>query len=99
MNKTIRWQVKSVRYLTGYQLKLTFADGKIKIVDLENQLNRGILEDLKDLDLFRTVKIEYSSIAWDNGADIAPEWLYENGVDVSDASNQEKNPPTTGTHS
>ena len=95
MNKTIKWQVKAVEYLSGYKLKLTFADGKIKIVDLESRLNKGILAQLQDINLFRNVKLEFSSIAWDNGADIAPEWLYENGVDVS---NQTDNSPTTGTH-
>lgn len=95
MNEIIKWQVKAVEYLSDYKLKLTFADGCVKIADLENRLNKGILKQLQDINLFKTVNLEFSSIAWDNDADIAPEWLYDNGVDVS---NQTGNSPTTGTH-
>ncbi len=80
----MNWQIVSVRYLEQYRLFLTFRDGTQKIVDLKNHLTGQIFESLKSLDYFKTVKLnpELDSIYWDNGADFAPEFLYEKGVDA-----------------
>ena len=40
-------------------------------------LNKGIFQQLKDENLFRTVKICFDTICWDNDADLCPEILYE----------------------
>lgn len=38
-----------------------------------------MFEPLKNLAYFSTVRLsfEWNCICWDNGADFAPEWLYE----------------------
>jgi len=63
----------------NYQLYLKFEDGKKGIVDV-NQLIEftGIFAPLKDLDYFKTVKLnaEWGTIHWDNGADLDPDVLY-----------------------
>ncbi|MEH2051856.1 DUF2442 domain-containing protein [Nostoc sp.] len=63
----------------NYQLYLKFEDGKEGIVDV-NQLIEftGIFTPLKDLNYFKTVKInpEWGTIYWDNGADLDPDVLY-----------------------
>ena len=40
-------------------------------------LNIGVFQELKDLNVFKTVKTSFDSIEWDNGADFDPEILYQ----------------------
>jgi hypothetical protein len=76
--------VNSVRYLRDYELQLEFSNGTVKIVNLENELYGEVFEPLRDLALFRAVAVnpESGTIEWPNGADLAPEFLFEIGRDV-----------------
>ena len=80
--------VTSVRYKKGYTLELQFSDGVEKVVDLENELYGPVFEPLKDLALFRQVYLdeETRTVAWSNGADLAPEYLYEKGHEARQAA-------------
>ena len=74
------YYVTGVELLDRYRLHLTFEDGTRKIVDIEPYLTGGpVFGPLRDPDLFRQVHVEYGTIAWPNGADIAPETLYYGG--------------------
>ncbi len=79
------WSVKAVKYLEDYKLILTFADGSVKQVDLAGYLNGRIFEPLKDVNYFKTVAVhpELDTIVWENGADMAPEFLYEIGLPIA----------------
>jgi len=61
----------------GYRIHLTFNDGVEGTVDFEGWLDGPVFEPLKDKDYFRRFFIEGGTVAWPNGADIAPETLYE----------------------
>lgn len=69
--------VTDVQYLQNYQLKLTFNDGVTGIADLSNELWGEMFEPLKDPDLFSAAKLdkELDTVVWENGADLAPEFL------------------------
>jgi hypothetical protein len=71
--------VQSIKYLSDYKLWLRFNDGKEGIVDLEAELWGEVFEPLKNKRLFSKVYIdpESKTIAWENGADFAPEFLHE----------------------
>jgi hypothetical protein len=73
--------VTHVDYLEGYRLRLTFNDGAVKEVDLKNELYGQVFEPSRDIALFRKVVInlDTGTIEWPNGADFAPELLYEIG--------------------
>ena len=44
--------VNEVSYLEDYQLRLTFNNGMIKVVDLQNELYGQVFEPLKEMALF-----------------------------------------------
>lgn len=45
-------------------------------------LETGIFKELEDVSLFKTVKINFDSIEWDNEADFDPEILYVKSLRV-----------------
>ena len=72
-------EVSKASYLGDYRILLTFNNDETKIVDLQNELNGIVYEPLRRLDYFKNFQIKYNTIEWDNGADYAPEYLYEIG--------------------
>jgi hypothetical protein len=75
--KTTFLEVSNAQYLDGYKLELQFNNGKTKIVDLKNELAGEVFLPLKNIDYFKQYKIAYNTIEWPNGADFAPEFLYQ----------------------
>ena len=70
------WIIKAT-YLTDYQLKLEFSNGAQGVADLKDHLNKPIFTPLQNLDYFKNFKVNSWTIEWPNGADFAPEFLYE----------------------
>ncbi len=70
--------ITHVRPLDHYRLELQFNDGVTGVVDLESTLWGEMFEPLRDQQLFQTVHVdpERGTIAWSNGADLAPEPLH-----------------------
>jgi hypothetical protein len=58
---------------------LLFNNGETKIVNLQNYIDGEIFEPLKEKEYFRNFKINFNTIEWSNGADFAPEFLFEIG--------------------
>ena len=71
--------VKEARYLHDYVVWLRFNDGAEGMVDLKDELYGEVFEPLKDIDRFKSFKVDpdLETIVWDNGADFAPEFLYD----------------------
>ncbi len=76
--------ITRVLHLNDYQLRMEFNDGRVKDVDLRNELYGEIFEPLKDIGLFKQVYVnpDTGTIEWPNGADFAPEFLYEVGQEI-----------------
>lgn len=77
--------VKNIEYINEYKLLITFEDNSIKTVDFKDHLDGEIYSPLKDVEYFKTVKLnkDIDTIVWDNGADFSPDFLYEIGVEES----------------
>jgi hypothetical protein len=70
-------RVRVVKPLEEFRVRLEFEDGAKKEIDLEPYLHGPIFEPIRnDPAVFRSVKVEGGTIAWDNGADIDPDVLY-----------------------
>ena len=75
-------RVKDVDYQGDYKLALTFSDGVHKVVDLEPHLKGEAFGSLRDKDQFIQYALTPVTIQWANGADLAPEYLYEIGTPI-----------------
>ena len=72
------YTIVEARHVRDYVIWLRFKDGSQGEVDLSSELWGPVFEPLKDPEYFRRFTVaEYGTIAWPNGADIAPEFLYE----------------------
>ena len=61
----------------GYAIHLTFNDGLESVVDFTRWLNGPVFEPLREPAYFQRLFVEGGTVTWPNGADIAPETLYE----------------------
>lgn len=77
--------IKGVTHISDYKLLLLFDDDSTRLVDLAGELDGEIFEPLKDIDYFRRVRVhpDLATIVWENGADMCPDFLYRNSVEVS----------------
>ena len=77
-------KVCGVRPLPDYKLWIRFSTGEAKIYDCKPLLKYQVFEPLKDISMFNSVYIEYSTTVWDNGnIDIDPEELYDKGTEIN----------------
>ena len=70
-------RIADAHYVEDFIIHLRFADGAEGDVDLCDELYGEIFEPLKDRAFFQRFFIhpEFRTLAWPNGADIAPEFL------------------------
>ncbi len=68
----------SIEYRKDYVYHVAFDDSTEADVDFAQYLDAGpVFEPLRNLTFFKLARIEGGTIAWPNGADVAPETLYE----------------------
>ncbi len=71
--------VVEARYVRDFTIWLKFEDGTEGEVDLSGELYGPVFEPLRSAEYFSQVRVdpELGTIIWPNGADLAPEFLYE----------------------
>lgn len=65
------------KHKRDHLIEVEFDNGVSKLLDFAGWLNGPNFEPLKDKRNFKNFFIDGETIAWPNGADIAPETLYE----------------------
>ncbi len=71
-------RITSVRPLEDYRLSIVFDDGTKGVISLRDRLFGPVFEPLRDPAAFQQVFVDdFGAIAWPNGADLAPDALYE----------------------
>jgi uncharacterized protein DUF2442 len=73
----IPWKVTGIAVLPGYRLDVTFADGTAGIVDLSGESFDGVFAPFADPAFFAQARIQDGVVVWPNGADIAPDAMYD----------------------
>ena len=61
----------------GFRLHIIFDDASENTIDFAPWLEGPMFEPLKDLQYFQRFFVDGGTVVWPNGADIAPETLYE----------------------
>jgi hypothetical protein len=89
----VPWRVSSVRISGEARLQVTFVDGTVGEVDMRAflkspKISGSIFEALRDTANFDQVRVTLGAIEWPNGADLAPDAMYdairEHGVWILD---------------
>lgn len=75
-------ELKEVKAYSDYSLLLTYTNGEVKVIDMTPYLDFGIFEELKDIQLFLSVKKSFDMVEWPNEADLDPEFLYNKSITI-----------------
>lgn len=72
-------RVVSAELLRDFVVRVRFNDGSEGEVDLKDELEGPVFEPLKDPEYFSRFRVDpdVHTLVWPNGADLAPEFLYE----------------------
>ena len=72
--------IVSAEYVEDYKIHVTFNNDENGIIDLKEAIyhdSRPILKELIDTKKFSQFKVDFDTIVWDNGLDLAPEYLFD----------------------
>ena len=70
-------KITRAEYQDRYRVQLWFNNGEVRIADLSESFVGPVFEPLRDVQYFKNFQIVYNTLQWENGADFAPEYLYE----------------------
>ncbi len=69
-------RVKEVIPTDEYELILHFTNDKQGIYDCKKLLDFGVFKELRDINYFKKVFVEYGTVALPNEQDICPDTIY-----------------------
>jgi len=69
--------VVHAEYGGEFRIRVVFGDGVEGTIDFSEWLHGTVFEPLKDRTYFERFFVEGGTVTWPNGADIAPETLYQ----------------------
>jgi hypothetical protein len=78
----MRPKATKVKPTDDYRLVVTFDNGEIKIYDVKPLIKGSWYGELKDKNIFNTVRIAGLSVEWANGQDVCPDDLYYSSIPI-----------------
>jgi len=69
-------RVKEATPGQNYTVQLIFDNGEEGVFDVKPYLDKGVFKELKNLNIFNSVKPFMGTIQWKNGQDFCPDTLY-----------------------
>ena len=80
--------VTQVEALKNFSLRLVFDNSETRYFNMKPYLDREIFHELKDVQLFKRVRIAFDTVEWENEADTDPETLYAGSVPESEMKSE-----------
>lgn len=75
--------ILEIKALDGYKIYIKFENGEEKIYNMEEMIKKyKIYSNLENKEYFKKMKIRKDTIEWENGEDIAPEYLYHDSIPI-----------------
>jgi len=75
-DRCMKQELIDVKAAADYTLILTFDNGEVRLFDMKPYLDLGIFKELRDIEIFNSVKKSFDTVEWSNEADIDPDILY-----------------------
>ena len=69
------WDVKSVKPLDDYLIYIELENGRKGTFDMKPYLDKGALRELREINYFNQVGIQFGAVTWPHEQDIAPETI------------------------
>lgn len=73
------WSVTEVEALSGFRLRVAFADGLVGLVDMSTLIHSpkaGVFAALRDSSLFAQAALDYGAVSWPGELDLAPDAMH-----------------------
>lgn len=69
--------ITNAKHVKDFSIELIFNDGVKGTINLARFLTAPVFKPLTNIEYFKSFKLNKWTIEWENGADFAPEFLYE----------------------
>ena len=76
-------KVAAVAPRNDFMLEVIFTNQERKLFDVKPYLDKGIFKELRNRDVFNSVKVDNGSISWVGGQDFGPDTLYIDGQKIN----------------
>jgi len=76
----------AARALDDYELEVSFENGECRRFDVKPYLDRGIFVRLRNMAVFRAVRVVAGSVEWPSGLDLSYDTLYLEGQPIGAAT-------------
>lgn len=75
-------RVSEVTPNDNYELLITFNNGERRKFDATQLFGMKVFEPLKNLEFFKSVKVEFGTVVWPRDIDYCPDTLYMQSVPI-----------------